>query len=59
MKPLLIAVGLALLLSSGCAGKVTRIEFSCVTVPSAESVVTNCADPTTWAEWLKSQRGEI
>jgi len=44
---------------NSCAPRTTRIEFSCTSTAEAEMIVTNCADPETWREWIRRQQGEL
>ena len=46
----------------GCAAKtptMPRIEFSCISYAVGDRLMSDCADPKTWAEWMAKQAGGI
>lgn len=53
-----MALVLAVLLC-GCTVKVSRIEFSCVTVARDDGQIqTDCADLQSWKEYLEKQHAQ-
>ena len=58
----LAAMLTALMMLIGCAAQtptMPRIEFSCISYAAGDGLMSDCADPKTWAEWMAKQAGGI